>query len=503
MAGLVGSDDLLSRLSLRGTAKAGISTAAMLEAEAQLAVSLARSRGFMDEDDTAVIFQSWTVLYEYVMHLQAAFNHFDAIHAIAIKTNPHKEVLKKLVTWGFGLEAASYEELLLAEAAGIQPCKLVFDGPVKRTKEIKKCNEKFPGLNININCLQELERFPIADECDLKIGIRINPMVDTGAPAVYHVSGDDSKFGVPISEKEAILGAILKYKITTLHVHAGSSMKYLEQSTLAVKKVVDLALEANSLLAQKCDRRITAIDMGGGLLPENLSEKAMAYTRLESAKQRFDLSKSGESVSTMHAYANMLRKEVPQLFTDFTLITEFGQWVHFNCGFAVSELEYLVPKKTKQVMYVHLGADYFMRDVYTGKKRDMRLQILGGDDCSFKGTLCPPSEGSDGALYDLAGPLCVAGDYLMKDLIFCGQNKGSSDGGSCNSSDKELPAEGDFMLTLGTGSNSYGMWSRHCSRTIPKVIGVSCMDLDVVNGEAEPSLSVLSPRWNPFVDGAA
>ena len=422
-------DQIASRLSLKGRKSDGLTTGAILEAEACEAVKAAKSDGMLDEDDTAVIFQSWTVLHEYAQHLRAAFNHPNANHAIAVKTNPHSEVLKKLVSWGFRLEAASYEELLLAEEAGIDSDKLVFDGPVKRTKEINKCNENFPRLNININCLQELERFPPADKCSLKIGIRLNPMVDTGAPAVYHVSGDDSKFGVPISEREAILDAILKYNITTLHVHAGSSMKYLEQSTLAVKKVVDLALEANALLAQKCDRRINTIDMGGGLLPEILSEKAMAYSRLKTEKERFEASNSGEAVSTMHAYAIMLRKEVPELFTDFALITEFGQWVHFHCGFAVSEIEYVVTKKNKDIMYVHLGADYFMRDVYTGKSRSLTMQILDGWNSGLKGILTPSvsdtencAERERGTLYDVAGPLCVAGDYLRKDLRFTGAN---------------------------------------------------------------------------------
>lgn len=496
MAEFMNIDDLNRVLSLSSDGKSGgITTGAILEAEARAAVKAARSQGMLDEDDTAAIFQSWTVLHEYAKHLRAAFNHPNANHAVAVKTNPHKEVLKKLVQWGFGLEAASYEELLLAQAAGIDPGKLVFDGPVKRTKEINKCNKNFPGLNININCLQELERFPPADECSLKIGIRLNPMVDTGAPAVYHVSGDDSKFGVPISEKEAILDAVLKYNITTLHVHAGSSMKYLEQSTLAVKKVVDLALEANTLLAQKCARRITTIDMGGGLLPEILSEKAMNYTRLETEKKRADASQNADPVSTMHAYAVMLRKEVPQLFDNFALITEFGQWVHFHCGYAVSELEYVVAKKNKDVMYVHLGADYFMRDVYTGKSRNLTMQILDGKDSNLKGSLSASASASGsveemeerGTLYDVAGPLCVAGDYLRKDLRFY-----SSFGGE----QQQSVAEGDLMLLLGTGSNSYGMWSRHCSRTIPKVIGSSHIDQEDIQ------LSLMSPRWNPFVEGA-
>jgi diaminopimelate decarboxylase len=487
-----------------------VTTKSILEAESRGALKALRegaASGLFDDEDSSVIFESFTVLHEYATHLRAAFNHPNAIHAVAVKTNPHKEVLRALVSWGFGLEAASFEELLLAKSAGIAPENLVFDGPVKTTKEIAKCNEMFPGLNINVNCLEELDRFPSADKCTLKLGIRVNPMVDTGAPAVYHVSGDDSKFGTPVAESDALLEAIMKYNITTLHVHAGSSMKYLDQSVLAVKKVFDLAQTANSMLAAEgSKRRIDCIDMGGGLLPEVLSGEAMAFSRSLHARKRED----NAPISTMHTYATLLRKEMPELFSTYRLITEFGQWVHFYCGFAVSEVEYVVAKKNKSVMYIHLGADFFMRDVYTGKSRDASLQVLTGDVC-LKGTLtaAAPAEGGRvfEPLFDVAGPLCVAGDYLKKDL--CLIPAGGASGG-----DKRMnnPVAGDLLVLLGTGSNSYGMWSRHCSRTIPKVVGVgsrshqelTSMNLAEYQSECEgrAPVEVLSKRWNPFLDHA-
>jgi diaminopimelate decarboxylase len=152
----------------------------------------------VDEKDTCVNFCAWELLFAYASHLKASFNHPKANHAIAIKTNPHPKVLKALVDWGFGLEAASYEELLLAKNAGIESHKLVFDSPVKTTREINLVNNQFPGITLNVNCLKELERLPPSKDCNMCIGIRLNPVVDSGADAIYNVSNDESKFGVPI-----------------------------------------------------------------------------------------------------------------------------------------------------------------------------------------------------------------------------------------------------------------------------------------------------------------
>jgi len=69
--------------------------------------------------------------------------------------------------------------------------------------------------------------------------------------------------------------------------------------------------------------------------------------------------------------------------------------------------------------------------------------------------------------------LCFAGDYLQQQIQF------------------PTLEEGDVVLLFNTGSNAYGLWSRHCSRTIPQVIGV---DLDT------HTVLQMSPRKSPYLD---
>jgi diaminopimelate decarboxylase len=66
-----------------------------------------------------------------------------------------------------------------------------------------------------------------------------------------------------------------------------------------------------------------------------------------------------------------------------------------------------------------------------------------------------PLSESTTQLYDLAGPLCFAGDYLARSV--------------------QLPVlhEGDWLVIHETGANAYGLWSRHCSRDIPAVLAHS------------------------------
>lgn len=406
-----------------------------LREEAHWAVEAWRASGHATEADSAVLFHSWNAHKRYLDHLAQAFGQARALHAVAIKTQPHLEILKRVVEWGFGLEAASMEEVQLALHAGCPSERIVFDSPVKTRAEIAFCHENLPGLRFNVNSLEELTRLP--EQPSFAVGIRINPMVDTGAPSVYHVSHDESKFGVPIGQREALLAAIERYPVVQLHVHSGSSMAQLDSAVAAIQSVVALAQEANARLAAKgLDRQIHSIDIGGGLMPEVLSE----------------------APSRMQGYADALRTACPELW-DFQIITEFGQWSYFYTGYAFSQVEYAVQRGETRVAYVHLGADFLLRDAYV-KPRGIAFEVVG--------------EGAkrSSVRTDIAGPLCFAGDYLQKGV--------------------DLPRleEGDGLLLLNTGSNAYALWSRHCSRTIPAIYGV---DYDAKR------LDLLSARFNPFV----
>ena len=404
-----------------------------LEKEAVWALREALQKELITEEDTAVIFQSWNELSNYLFHLKAAFPS-NTLHAIAIKTNPQPQVLKKIVELGFGLEAASIEEVQLAIDAGADYSKIVFDSPVKTQLEINYCHSHLPGIRLNVNSLEELKRMPLNPSFTL--GIRINPMIETGAPTLYHVSSDESKFGVPIAEKEAILEAIIQYPVTQLHVHAGSHMAELEASVLAVEVILDLAVEANKMLSAKgIKHRITSLDIGGGLAPELLERDAKSH---------------------MQKYAQRLFEKCPELI-NFKLITEFGQWCYFYTGYACSRVEYSLSRGEKQLVFIHLGADYLMRDAYT-KPRGLSILTFNSE-----GIIKAHSE----KYYDIAGPLCFAGDYVVKNQLL------------------HSPEEGDWLGLINTGSNSIGLWSRHCSRTIPKIIGV-----DIAN----QSMEILSDR---------
>jgi len=417
--------------------------------EAKWALEQAKERDMVGPEDTALIFHSWTTHRKYLTHLKEAFDHPDANHAIAVKTNPHPAILRQLVDWGFGLECASMEEVYLALNAGCPGPNIVFDSPVKTKHEIRICHENpdLHGILVNVNSLEELERMP--ENPNFVVGLRINPLVDTGTPEIFQVSGNESKFGTPIVDKQQIMDAIAKYPVTQLHIHSGTAMEDLQIAVGAIASVVDFGLEANEMLLSKgiTDRKIVGVDIGGGLRPEILEDEHSEF---------------GADLSRMQYYTNELRKQAPALFEPgMKLVTEFGQWSYFYSGYVYSQIEYALQREQTNVAYIHLGADMFLRDIYTGKGRGIEFVPIG------------EAANRPETLTDIAGPLCFAGDYLQQHVM--------------------MPhfEEGDEILMLNTGSNAFGLWSRHCSRTVPQVIGVD---------RHSETLTVMSPRRNPYLE---
>jgi diaminopimelate decarboxylase len=337
-------------------------------------------------------------------------------HAIAIKTCNQIDVLSHIVNRGFGLEAASIEEVLLAKQAGAENEKIVFDSPVKTRAEINKCHDEFPGILLNANSLEELSRYPI--NFNGKIGLRINPLVHNSGGSFYNVSTANSKFGVPITKRQEIIDHGLKYEsITCLHFHIGSNLKDLSPNIEAIAKVAQVAIEINKLRNKSgIQTRIDTLDIGGGIEFDNENIEAF--------------------VTSM--------QQVPDI-NNFSLITEYGNFVHKYNSFVVSNVEYVISNASNlpDLAYIHVGADLFVRKVYSNLNTEYPCTVLHTSAVSKKRKI---------KKYDIVGPLCFAGDVLFKNIKL-----------------HEIK-EGDKIFIYNIGSNTLSMWSGHCSREFPQFI---------------------------------
>lgn len=407
-----------------------------------------KKKELITQSDSAVIFYDLSLIRQKINDLKKYFPP-NTLHAAAIKANPLLNILRFIQESGIGAEAASLPELHLAQKSGFASNKIVFDSPIKTYEELKYALES--DVHINTDSLFELERIAkLKKKINSKstIGIRINPQVGVGKMKMTSVAGEYSKFGVPIKEnRKELLDCLVKYDwLTGVHLHIGSQGCDIEMLVKGCKIVFDFATKVNDHLKRK---QINLFDIGGGM--------PVAY-------------KKNETPPSMKKYGELLRKNCPLLFTnDFKMITEFGRWIFANSGWAAAKVEYVKKSRMIDTLMIHLGADMFLRKIYNPDDWHHEISVMD-------------SEGklkiSNRKKYNIAGPLCFAGDFLERGIL--------------------LPEveEGDFIIIHDTGAYTSSMWSRYNSRQFPKVIGYGENGKKFVVLKDRESLASIKNFWS-------
>lgn len=382
--------------------------------------------GLLDDANPSVIFHDLVALRSHVQELNRIFPD-GTLHAIAIKANPVVEVLRVIVEAGGGLEAASMEEVELALAAGCLPERLVFDSPAKTRADILRSLEL--GVYLNADNLEELDRIGESSPellAKARVGLRINPCVADGKIAATSTGGKRSRFGLAMPHDqegiEKFAHKLSTYKwLHGLHVHVGSQGCDLTTLVPAGERALTLA---RAIDAAAGERRIDTIDIGGGL-PTRYRPDDVLITPTE--------------------YVAAIKEVAPELL-EYKLITEFGRSVQAPCGFAATRVEYVKELDGEPMAVGHLGADFALRIAYHPENWFLNITVYHPDG--------KPKDLTDLSPMHVAGPLCFSGDFLARGRM--------------------LPAiePGDIMVFHDTGAYTMGMWSRHCSRGMPQVIGI-------------------------------
>lgn len=325
----------------------------------------ARRQAAWGPDVKAAVFHDLDRLEARLSELRRAFP-ADTLHAVAIKANPLVELLRVVVQAGAGLEAASWEEVQLALAAGCPADRIVFDSPAKTDRELRAALEL--GVWLNADHGSELARLEaLGAPKKARIGLRVNPQLGTGTIAFTSTVGRASKFGVPLSEAPAL---VERYGfVSGLHVHTGSQGVGLELLAAAARATARVAV----------DLGLEWVDIGGGI--------PVRYTQADPEPPT--LAEYGEAMADLPALKR---------------ITELGRSLHAGTGWAISRIESVKDVDGTPTMVVHLGADFLMRRVYRPDDWDHTFVVLDPDG--------RPKAGS--AEQDIAGPLCFAGDLLAR-----------------------------------------------------------------------------------------
>ncbi len=397
--------------------------------------------GFLAGPRRAVLVHDLDRLVGRLKAVQHAFPD-TTLHAAAIKAQPVVAVLEVLVAHGAGLEAASLEEVALARAAGCPADRIVFDSPAKT--ELELAQSLAWGIRINADNPAELERIDALlalRPSDSIIGLRLNPALGAGAIATTSVADRRSRFGVTLDQPEGVRALYARYPwLSAVHLHVGSQGCTQD---LLVRSAVRVAEFIASLHEELGRAQITTVDIGGGLPA---------------------IYREGQPIPEVAGYVDALREAVPLFFSgEISLVTEFGRSLHAPCGLALSRVEYVKEIDGEPLAVLHVGADLLLRAVYRPDDWAHEFVALGPDGQLREGPTRP---------WTLAGPLCFGGDVLSRRA--------------------ELPElqAGDLVVVRDVGAYTLSMWSRHCSRGIPAVLGLDEGELCLLRHAETPESMV-------------
>ncbi|MFD0393677.1 hypothetical protein ACFQ3Z_19695 [Streptomyces nogalater] len=147
-------------------------------------------------------------------------------------------------------------------------------------------------------------------------------------------------------------------------------------------EVYALAEEINAAAGR---RQVDTVDIGGGLPVDPASE---------------------ETAPTYAQYARLLAARVPGLFDGrYGLVTEFGRSLLARHGAVVARVEYTKHAGGRRIAVTHAGAQVAARTVYAPDAWPLRIAAYDAEG--------RPKTGP-GAVQDIAGPACFAGDLLAE-----------------------------------------------------------------------------------------
>ncbi|TMW56940.1 hypothetical protein Poli38472_002865 [Pythium oligandrum] len=359
-------------------------------------------------------------------NLHAAFPEKEFNHAVAIKSNPVRGILREAQRLGCGAECASYAEAKHSLSLGFAPRSVVYDSPCKTRGELKEM--LLAGVFINLDNEQEIGKLQSifaeigeGHDYEAQIGMRINPVVGGGSIDATSTATVTSKFGLPWTDEtsERLFGLYEANPwLQGVHVHVGSQGCPIDLLVAGAKRAVLFAVELNRRVGRQ---QIKVVDIGGGLPTVYDGGIEEAYD--------------------FKVYADAIRAQVPELFTSgfSTIITEFGRAIFVKPGITVSKVEAVKNWSGQNIAVIHAGADHFPRTAYLPHLWTHSVSVLDS-----QGRVKPASVPY--VRQDIAGPLCFSGDFMAKQVL--------------------LPQieVGDLVVIHDTGGYTFSTFSKYNSR---------------------------------------
>ncbi|AYD41231.1 hypothetical protein D4Z93_12200 [Clostridium fermenticellae] len=318
----------------------------------------------------------------------------------SIKTNPYAPIVDFIVSKGFGADAASANEVIIAQKAGL-PCeKIIYSSPGKTRQDIEKTLDKSIIVADSYNELDLINNIAKQRGLNVKIGLRINPDYNMNMG-----QGISSKFGVDeetLVNRKELFKNLTNIKIVGIHVHLRSQI--LDYS--ALYKYYERVFKLAVFCKESMGWELEFINFGGGI--------GIAYSASNDTPLNVKL--LGEKCKVL---IERLKNKI-----NARLIIETGRFLVCQAGKYITRIVDIKESRGKKYLIVTSSLNGFLRpsiaellSSYMPKTSKLQgCEPLFTAKDAFEFTILKNGKSSFEKV-SVAGDLCTSADLMAKDIM--------------------------------------------------------------------------------------
>ncbi|HET7423991.1 MAG TPA: diaminopimelate decarboxylase [Gemmatimonadales bacterium] len=361
--------------------------------------------------------------------------------AYAVKANANLAVLRTLRDLGAGADIVSGGELARALAAGFPPERIVFSGVGKSDEELAAAVDAGIG-HIHLESAAELASLATIaarKQRRIAVGIRVNPDVTADTHPFIATGQGGIKFGVPFDQVVPLALEVCRHPqlaLDTIAMHIGSQLLSPEPYVEGIRRLLELV----GRLREAGVTSLRHLDVGGGIGIRYRDERPMP--------------------------PELLADAIVPLVRDsgLTLVLEPGRYLVGSAGLLLTTVLSRKHSGGKELVIVDAGMNDLVRPSHY-----MAYHEIAEVEAA----------GRQAAPVDVVGPVCETGDFLARDRVLPGLERG------------------ERLAVLGGGAYGFVMASNYNTRPRPAEVMVDDGRWWVARARESVEMLYLSERVTP------
>ncbi len=377
---------------------------------------------------TPVYVYDAAVIERQIANVKRAFADLPFRPFYAMKANSNISLLRLINENGFGCDAVSPGEIVLARHGGFAPDDIWFTCSNVSDDDLREIGDE--RIVINVNSMSEIDRC-LALDLPNPIALRVNPDIGAGHHHDVVTAGEGVKFGIDLAEVESarIVVEDSGRKVVGLHAHIGSGVDTIAPLLESARRLLELSTSFSYL---------RWINFGGGIgVPYRPGEK------------EFPIDEYGRELTRIAGKLMRAR--------DLTAILEPGRYIVAQSGTLVAQ----VTAKRVSSGVEWIGCDTGFNHLVRPSKYGAYHHIVNA------------SRGSSESLRD-----GFREDRMAQGVVVSGNLCESSDIFTRDSNGSPLPrrldpvALGDLIAFCDAGAYGFSMASHYNARLLPAEVMV-------------------------------